>query len=36
MASEDIRLDHRIIYSIIKPKSRVLDLGCGEGDLLYP
>jgi methionine biosynthesis protein MetW len=36
MASEYIRLDHRIIYSIIKPNSRVLDLGCGEGDLLYP
>ncbi len=36
MASEDIRLDHRIIYSIIEPGSRVLDLGCGEGDLLYP
>ena len=36
MASEDIRLDHRIIYSIIKPNTHVLDLGCGEGDLLYP
>ena len=36
MASEDIRFDHRIIYSIITPNSRVLDLGCGEGDLLYP
>ena len=36
MASEDIRLDHSIIYSIIEPESRVLDLGCGEGDLLYP
>jgi methionine biosynthesis protein MetW len=36
MASEDIRLDHKIIYSIIEPGSRVLDLGCGEGDLLYP
>ena len=36
MASENIRLDHRIIYSIIEHKSRVLDLGCGEGDLLYP
>jgi methionine biosynthesis protein MetW len=36
MASEDIRLDHRIIYSIIEPESRVLDLGCGEGELLYP
>ena len=36
MASNDIRLDHRIIYSIIGPESRVLDLGCGEGNLLYP
>jgi methionine biosynthesis protein MetW len=36
MASDDIRLDHSIIYSVIKPRSRVLDLGCGEGDLLYP
>ena len=36
MASEDIRLDHKIIYSIIEQGSRVLDLGCGEGDLLYP
>jgi len=36
MASEGVRLDHSIIYTIIEPKSRVLDLGCGEGDLLYP
>jgi len=36
MASKNIHLDHRIIYSIIEPASRVLDLGCGEGDLLYP
>ena len=36
MSSEDIRPDHRIIYSIIEHNSRVLDLGCGEGDLLYP
>jgi methionine biosynthesis protein MetW len=36
MAAEKIHLDHHIIYSIIEPRSRVLDLGCGEGDLLYP
>ena len=36
MESKDINLDHRIIYSIVEPDSRVLDLGCGEGDLLYP
>lgn len=29
-----IRFDLRIIASWIKPGSRVLDLGCGEGDLL--
>jgi methionine biosynthesis protein MetW len=36
MESKNINLDHRIIYSIIEPASRVLDLGCGEGELLYP
>jgi methionine biosynthesis protein MetW len=35
MTSRDIRLDHKIIYSIVDKGSRVLDLGCGEGDLLY-
>jgi len=35
MTSRDIRLDHKIIYSVIDQGSRVLDLGCGEGDLLY-
>ena len=29
-----IRFDLQIIASWIKPHSRVLDLGCGEGDLL--
>lgn len=36
MATENIHLDYSIIYSMIEPGSRVLDLGCGEGDLLYP
>ncbi len=36
MTAKNIHLDHNIIYSIIEPGSRVLDLGCGEGDLLYP
>ncbi len=36
MADEKIHLDHNIIYSIVEPESRVLDLGCGQGDLLYP
>lgn len=29
-----IRLDYEIIADIIEPKARVLDLGCGSGDLL--
>ncbi|MCF7871049.1 MAG: methionine biosynthesis protein MetW [Candidatus Omnitrophica bacterium] len=31
---ESKRIDYRIIYQIIKPNSRVLDLGCGDGELL--
>jgi methionine biosynthesis protein MetW len=31
---ENIRFDLRIIASMIAPGSRVLDLGCGNGDLL--
>ena len=31
----NIRLDHRIIFEIVEPGSKVLDLGCGTGDLLY-
>ena len=33
-SSSAIRLDHQIIYEVIEPGARVLDLGCGEGDLL--
>jgi methionine biosynthesis protein MetW len=29
------RSDYAIISSIIEPKSKVLDLGCGEGELLW-
>lgn len=36
MKAENSHLDHQIIFSIIEPASRVLDLGCGEGELLYP
>ncbi|GAB6193546.1 methionine biosynthesis protein MetW [Desulfocastanea catecholica] len=32
--SHNIRFDLRIIASMIEPGSRVLDLGCGSGDLL--
>ncbi len=32
--TENIRFDLQIIGSIIKPGSKVLDLGCGNGDLL--
>lgn len=32
---ENTRFDLQIIASWIKPESRVLDLGCGNGDLLY-
>ena len=32
---ENTRFDLQIIASWIKPGSRVLDLGCGNGDLLY-
>ena len=29
-----IRLDHQVILNLVKPNSRVLDLGCGDGSLL--
>ena len=35
MNAEIVRPDHRIILDIIPPESRVLDLGCGTGELLY-
>ncbi len=31
----EIRLDHKLILGIVKEGSSVLDLGCGEGELLY-
>lgn len=35
MTINSVRLDYRIIYKIIDPGARVLDLGCGDGDLIY-
>lgn len=32
--NKEIRFDHKVIVDLIKPNSRVLDLGCGNGDLL--
>jgi methionine biosynthesis protein MetW len=34
--SSEMTLDHHVIYSIVDTGSRVLDLGCGNGELLYP
>ena len=33
--TKKLNLDHFIIFSIVRPRTRVLDLGCGNGDLLY-
>jgi len=35
MDFDSASLDHRIIYQIVDPGSRVLDLGCGDGELMY-
>lgn len=31
---ENLRFDHKVIVDLIKPGSKVLDLGCGDGTLL--
>ncbi|MDD3345636.1 MAG: methionine biosynthesis protein MetW, partial [Candidatus Omnitrophica bacterium] len=35
MARKDVQLDHKLVMDLITPQSKVLDLGCGNGDLLY-
>lgn len=35
MTSDSLRIDYKIIYELVEPGARVLDLGCGSGDLLY-
>ena len=35
MLSDTSRSDHRIIYQLLEAGARVLDLGCGNGDLMY-
>lgn len=34
MTYENIRFDHKAILKLVKPGTTVLDLGCGEGELL--
>ncbi len=31
---DKIRIDHKVILDLVKPNSRILDLGCGDGTLL--
>ena len=33
-ATDLIKPDYRIIVDMVKPESSVLDLGCGDGELL--
>lgn len=35
MKFDEINLDYRIILGIIEPGAKVLDLGCGNGELLF-
>ena len=35
MKNKTIKTDHKIIIDIIKKGSKVLDLGCGDGELLH-
>ena len=35
MEHNPLRIDHKAILELVPPKATVLDLGCGNGDLLY-
>lgn len=35
ISDNTIRSDHQVILDFVQPQSSVLDLGCGNGDLLY-
>ncbi len=35
MRSDPERLDYKFIYEIVRPQAKVLDLGCGSGDLMF-
>lgn len=34
MGNTALQIDHKVIFSIIEPGSKILDLGCGDGELL--
>jgi len=34
MSSDGVKLEHRMILTLVRPGSSVLDLGCGDGELL--
>ncbi len=34
MPSDSVKLEHRVILDLVRPGSSVLDLGCGDGELL--
>lgn len=31
---KDMRLDHKVIFQTIEPGAKILDLGCGDGELM--
>jgi methionine biosynthesis protein MetW len=35
MTTEKISLDHRVISDLVDDHARILDLGCGSGELMY-